>query len=94
MKSRKFFIIAIAAVAVAVYGVSVQAEKKASSNDMLWQNVEALSQDEWNQGSTSWSCWSQVTNSPGSKTWQCGYPCEKVMNAIGTGGEGVCYANR
>lgn len=92
MKRKKLFIIAIAAVAVAMCGVCVQAEKNASSSEMLWLNVEALSQDEGEPGSVSWSCWSQVTNSPGSKTWQCGSPCEKVMNAMGSGGEGVCYA--
>ena len=84
--------VALVAVVGLIAGINVfKAQKAEVLSDVAMANVEALANNENNNGgsSNSWDCWSQ--QKPGYGYYRCGNPCVWVENFSGEGSSSKCF---
>ena len=90
MNKKSFLALSFAAIAIVsgYAGVKAFRSQACCENDLLAQNIEALSESEGGS-SDSWDCWSALKE--GSGAWKCGNPCEYEDYKSPDQGPGKCH---
>lgn len=93
MNLRKFILPTIAAATLAgacLVGIHAYSTED-NADDLLLQNIEALTKNNEEGVSEYWYCWSSLTEDGGG-AWRCGNPCDWVEHRDGKDGMGKCYS--